>query len=97
MKLTIDQVEHIAALARLDLKSEEKELFLKQLSSVLEYVDQLGRIDTSAVEPMSHSVAMENVLRPDEVVPCADDAFRRLIEEFPDKDGGLLRVPAVFS
>jgi aspartyl-tRNA(Asn)/glutamyl-tRNA(Gln) amidotransferase subunit C len=97
MKLTIEQVEHIAALARLDLKPEEKALFLKQLSSILEYVDQLGRVDTSATEPMNHSVAVENVLRPDEVAACGEDVRRRLIGEFPDKDGDLLKVPAVFS
>jgi len=97
MKLTLEQVEHIAGLARLDLKPEEKELFLKQLSSILEYVEQLSRVDTSAVEPMSHSVALDNVLRPDEVSPCGEDARRRLMGEFPDKEGDLLKVPAVFS
>jgi aspartyl-tRNA(Asn)/glutamyl-tRNA(Gln) amidotransferase subunit C len=97
MKLTIEQVEHIAGLARLDLKTEEKALFLKQLSSILEYVEQLSGVDTSAVEPMSHSVALENVMRPDEVLSCGDEVRRRLVAEFPDNEGVLLKVPAVFS
>jgi len=97
MKLTIEQVEHIAGLARLALTEGEKEKFQRQLSSILEYVEKLGQVDTARVEPLYHSVAMENVLRPDEVKECGQETRRRLLGEFPDKEGDLLRVPAVFS
>jgi len=97
MKLTIEQVEHIAKLARLELKPEEKELFTRQLSSILEYVDKLSQVDTKGVEPLSHSIALENVLRPDEVRPASAETRRRLLENFPEKTEDLLKVQGVFS
>ena len=97
MKLTSEQVEHIAKLAHLELPLEEKELFQKQLSSILDYVEALAKVDTAAVEPLYHAFALENIVRPDEVVDCGEETRRRLIGEFPDKEGDLLKVPAVFS
>ncbi len=97
MKLSSEQVEHIADLAHLELSPEEKELFQRQLSSILEYVDTLAKVNTADVEPLSHAVALENVTRPDEVRAGDEAARQRLIAEFPDKEGDLLKVPAVFS
>jgi len=97
MSLTIEQVEHIADLARLDLKPEEKELFRQQLSSILEYVAKLSQVNTAGVEPLCHSVALENVLRPDEAAAADEAVRRRLIDDFPEKNGDLLKVQGVFS
>ena len=97
MKLTAEQVDHIAKLARLDLSEEEKGSFQKQLSSILEYVGKLGAVDALDVEPMSHTVELHNVLREDEARDCGDDVRRRCLEAFPDKEGDLLKVKAVFS
>ncbi len=97
MKLTPEQVDHIAALARLDLADEEKAVFQKQLSTIIEYVDQLAKVDTGNVEPMTHSLALQNVVRPDEVRDCGAETRQRLVGEFPERDGDLLKVKAVFS
>ncbi len=97
MKLTPEQVDHIAGLARLELAPEEKAVFQKQLSSIIEYVDQLAKVDTGKVEPMTHSLSLENVVRPDEIRDCGAETRQRLIGEFPDRDGDLLKVKAVFS
>jgi len=97
MKLTQEQVEHIADLAHLELAVEEKELFQRQLSSILEYVDALSGVDTSDIEPLFHAVALKNVTRPDEVAACDAQTRQGLIGEFPEKEGDLLKVPAVFS
>jgi aspartyl-tRNA(Asn)/glutamyl-tRNA(Gln) amidotransferase subunit C len=97
MKLEAQQIEHIAALARLDLSDEEKELFRQQLSSIIEYVDKLGQAEAADVEPLCHVAALGNVLRPDEVAECDDETRRRLLEAFPDREGDLLKVKAVFS
>lgn len=97
MTLTAEEVERIAKLARLAVTPEESEAFSKQLTSILEYVSQLQSIDTSGIEPMNYVIPMENVWAEDEVRP-ADDAQRRaLIDAFPEKDGDLLKVKAVFS
>lgn len=97
MKLSLEQVDKIAALARLELSEEERASFARQLSSIIEYVDKLQAVDTKDVEPMSHSVAMGNVLREDEVVDCEADSRLKMIEAFPEMEGDLLKVKAVFS
>ncbi len=51
MYLTSDQVKHVAKLANLPLSEKEEEVYVKQLSAVLEYIDQLSRVDTNGVEP----------------------------------------------
>jgi aspartyl-tRNA(Asn)/glutamyl-tRNA(Gln) amidotransferase subunit C len=97
MKLTLEEVEHIAALARLELSEDERHAFQKQLSSILEYVEKLKAVDTEGVEPMNHSIEMGNVLRRDEAVGCDAATRQRLIDAFPAKEGDQLKVDAVFS
>lgn len=97
MKLTPEHVDHIATLSRLSLTDEERTLFAEQLSSILEYVDALGKVDTDGVEPMQHSIALMNVFGED--VPAERDAETRaaLLDRFPEREGDLLKVKAVFS
>ena len=97
MKLDAKQVEHIATLARVDLAPEEKELFREQLSSIIDYVDSLARAETADVDPLCHVAALGNVLREDKVLGCDDETRQRLLTAFPDREGDLLKVKAVFS
>ena len=97
MELSLEQVKHIAGLARIDLKPEEEEAFRQQLSSILEYVGQLSECETEGIEPMSHVVPLVNALRSDEVDACDSETRDRLLDSFPEKDGDLLKVKAVFS
>lgn len=61
-----EQVQHIAKLARIKLSEKEAEKFQKDLSEILDYFEVLKSADTSRVEPMTHSVLLENVTRKDE-------------------------------
>ncbi len=61
------EVKHIAKLARLGLAEKEIEKFQKELSSVLDYIEKLKEVDISKVEPTSHPLRVENVMRKDEV------------------------------
>ncbi|MFA6603409.1 MAG: Asp-tRNA(Asn)/Glu-tRNA(Gln) amidotransferase subunit GatC [Patescibacteria group bacterium] len=97
MKLTAVQVEHIAKLARLQLGGQEAERFSRQLSDILEYVEVLARADIAGVEPLAHVVPVVNVLRPDELAVADEAVRRRLIEAFPEREGDLLKVQAVFD
>ena len=54
MKISKEEIEHIAVLARLSLSEEEKELFGSQLSSILDYMEKLNELDTKGIEPTSH-------------------------------------------
>jgi aspartyl-tRNA(Asn)/glutamyl-tRNA(Gln) amidotransferase subunit C len=65
MKISKEEIEHIAVLARLSLSEEEKELFGPQLSSILDYMKKLDELDTKDIEPTSHVLALNNVMRDD--------------------------------
>jgi len=95
MKLTPEQVEHVALLGRIRLTEEERERFTTQLNSILSYFAQLQELDTTGVPPMSHAVPLENVFRADEERPSlpADEALRNA----PDQDRECFRVPRVIE
>jgi aspartyl-tRNA(Asn)/glutamyl-tRNA(Gln) amidotransferase subunit C len=88
MTLSLQDVEKIAALARLDLTAAEKALYQEQLSAVLEYARRLEELDIAEVAPTSSAVALRNVMRPDVVQPSLppDDALynasRRAQDQF---------------
>ena len=67
MKVSKHDIEHIAMLARIDLTDEEKALFGSQLSSILDYMEKLNELDTSDIEPTSHVLSLQNVMREDTV------------------------------
>jgi aspartyl-tRNA(Asn)/glutamyl-tRNA(Gln) amidotransferase subunit C len=97
MSLTLEEVDRISTLARLELAPEEREAFQRQLSSILEYVGMLKKLDTKEVEPMSHCLEIWSRLRPDEVASCGPEVRERLLAAFPDKQGDLLKTDAIFS
>lgn len=92
-----EQVNHIAELARIRLSEEEVESFRLQLSSILEYVGQLAECRTDGVEPMAHAAPLLNVTREDEVSACDSATRERLLAAFPEREGDLLKVKAVFK
>lgn len=96
MKLTPEQVDHIATLSRLSVTADEREQFAQQLSSILEWVGKLSEVSTDGVEPMQHVADVHNVFGAD--VPNPTDAATRgrLLAEFPERNGDLLKVKAVF-
>jgi aspartyl-tRNA(Asn)/glutamyl-tRNA(Gln) amidotransferase subunit C len=69
MRLTIADVEHVAALARLGLSTEEKEKMRDQLSSILGHIEALNELDTDAISPTAQTINLSNVMRTDEVKP----------------------------
>ena len=97
MQLTPEQVDHIATLARLSLTEDERSRFAEQLSTILEYVGQLSKVDTEGVEPMQHSIAVMNVFGADEPLPTDAATRQALLALFPEREGDLLKVKAVFS
>jgi aspartyl-tRNA(Asn)/glutamyl-tRNA(Gln) amidotransferase subunit C len=87
-----EQVLHVARLARLELSEEEVDRMATELSGILEHVDKISALDLTDVEPTSHVVALENVLRPDE--PDASLPRERALEQAPDPADGAFRVPS---
>jgi aspartyl-tRNA(Asn)/glutamyl-tRNA(Gln) amidotransferase subunit C len=87
-----EQVLHVARLARLRLTDEEVERMSDELSSILEHVERINELDLEGVEPTSHVVKLENVLRPDE--PRPSWPRERALEQAPDPADGAFRVPS---
>lgn len=95
MAISQDEVRYIGRLARLTLSDEEVELYSKQLSDILDYVNLLGELDVSDVDPMSHVLDMVNVMREDKALPSLDRD--EVMKNAPDHDGTYFKVPRVIK
>jgi aspartyl-tRNA(Asn)/glutamyl-tRNA(Gln) amidotransferase subunit C len=87
-----EQVLHVARLARLRLSEDEVETMVGELSGILEHVDRIGNLDLEGVEPTSHVVALENVLRADE--PWQSLPRDAALAQAPEPQDGAFRVPS---
>jgi aspartyl-tRNA(Asn)/glutamyl-tRNA(Gln) amidotransferase subunit C len=92
MPLEID-IEHIAALARLDLTDEELERYGRQLPAILEAAARVGEVAAEDVPPTSHPIPRTNVLRPDEVRPCL--THEEAMSTAPAEESERFRVPPI--
>lgn len=92
-----EETQHIAKLARLGLTEAEIEKYQKDLSAILDYVDKLKEADVEGVEPFSHSVAVENVLRDDCKVERTGEELEKLTAQMPQKKDGYLKVKTIFE
>ncbi len=95
MKLTKEEIQHIADLARLDLSEGELEKYGSQLSGVLDYIDQLQEVDTADLEPTSQVTGLENVYRNDEIKVWADDERKAALQLAPEFEDGQVKVKRV--
>jgi aspartyl-tRNA(Asn)/glutamyl-tRNA(Gln) amidotransferase subunit C len=87
-----EQVLHVARLARLRLSDAEVERMAGELSGILDHVDRIGELELDDVEPTSHVVELENVLRRDE--PRPSWSTEAVLEQAPDPANGAFRVPS---
>ncbi len=95
MKLSLEEVDHIAQLARLELTDEEKQRFRGQLSDILEYAMRLQQLDTEGIPPTSSVLPPRTVLREDR-----PGVFRRideLLDNAPRQESQQYRVPPVLE
>lgn len=90
-----EEVVHVAKLARLELTPAEAETMQKQLSSILNYIDQLKTLDVSNVEPLVHAAELSNVFRDDTPRPSlsAEDVLRNA----PHHDERFFKVPRIIE
>jgi aspartyl-tRNA(Asn)/glutamyl-tRNA(Gln) amidotransferase subunit C len=95
MKLTDEEVMHIALLARLGISDAEVEKFRDQLSSILENMDILQQVDTTGLPPTSQSVTLENIYRPDETAPSL--GVDEVLANAPAREDTSFRVNAVLE
>ncbi len=94
-RLTRDDVAKVALLGRLKLSAQELEQMTTQLGRVLEYVDILNEVDTTAVEPLAHPIELANVFRDDVERDCL--SREEALANAPKTDGRFFVVPAVLD
>jgi len=95
MKLSREEVKHLALLARLGLDEDEVERLREQLSNILENFEVLQQLDTTAVPPTAHSIALENVLREDEAGPSLPTD--QVLANAPNREDDFFKVRAVLE
>lgn len=95
MRLSPENIKQVAHLARLELPASQVEPYARQLSNILQLVDQLSAARTEGVAPMAHPLDMQQRLRPDAVTEAdRREAFQAIA---PETDGGLYLVPKVIE
>jgi len=95
MKLTKQEVEHIADLARLSLSEDEIALYREQLSAILDHFARLQAVDTSDVPPTATVLPLRSVMRADEV--CQEVSREEILANAPDAEDSCFEVPAVMD
>ena len=90
-------LEYLAELGRIELAESEKLKLLKDLQKILKHFQELQKIDTSKIEPMSGGTSTKNVSRQDETSGREQMTSDKLIQAFPEKENDFLKVPPVFS
>ena len=95
MSISKQDVMYAATLARLTLDKASIDTFADQLGKVLDYVDSLGKVDTTGVEPTSHAIFLNNAFREDEqrLHPGTENA----LENAPEKESGQFVVPKIIG
>jgi aspartyl-tRNA(Asn)/glutamyl-tRNA(Gln) amidotransferase subunit C len=105
-RVSLDDVRRVAELANLDLTADEEPRMRRDLNAILDYVAQLGELDTAQVQPMAQVSEVlgsfsevpseaQSVLRPDEVRPCLDRAA--VMVSAPETDSVFFKVPRVIE
>jgi len=95
VSVTLKDVEHVAALARLSFSDDEKVKLTRQLNDILHYMEQLNKLDTSDVEPLSHVIELKNVFREDAVKPGLDR--EEALKNAPARTDKFFKVPKVLG
>ena len=95
MRLTREEVEHVAALARLGLSDAEITRLQDQLSSILEHIAAIDKLDTEAIPPTAQVIAMTNVMRPD--VVSGSLPREAVLDNAPRQSDGFFEVHAILG
>ncbi len=90
-----ETIEYVGILAKLELSAEEKEQAKADMGRMLDYIDKLGELDTTGVEPLSHVFPVQNVFRED--VVTNSDMREEVLGNAPEQKDGMFMVPRTFE
>jgi len=91
--ITTEDIEYVAKLAKLNLSEEEKEKFVGQMGDIVEFANQVSKLDTEGVKPTNHILELKNVFREDEVKPSY--SRDEILKNAPVKEAGCIVVPSI--
>ncbi|MBD3184756.1 Asp-tRNA(Asn)/Glu-tRNA(Gln) amidotransferase subunit GatC [Candidatus Poribacteria bacterium] len=94
-KLNINEVEHVANLARLEFSEQDKIKLTEHLVEILDYIDKLNELNTDDVQPTSHVIPVKNVVRPDKVKPSLKK--EAALSNAPSNVDNLFEVPKIIE
>ena len=94
-RISREDVQHVARLARLELAATELVRMQSELNNILAYIDKLRSVDTAGVEPTSHAVPLTNVMREDE--PRPSFPLADMLANAPEAAGAFFRVPRIIE
>ena len=95
MRITEDDLNTVAMLSRLEISSDERGQYMKNLDAILAYVENLSELPTDDIEPLAHVLPIYNVFRDDVVRPSLDRELA--LSNAPTRDGGYFRVPKILE
>lgn len=94
-RISIDQVKHVAHLARLAISEKEAEKLTQELDAIITFAEQLNELDTENVEPTSHVLDMKNVMRED--VAGKGLPREEVLKNAPNHQNGQIKVPSIIE
>ncbi|MDP4163261.1 MAG: Asp-tRNA(Asn)/Glu-tRNA(Gln) amidotransferase subunit GatC [Bacillota bacterium] len=94
-RITLEEVKHVANLARLAISDEEADKFRGQLDAIIGFAEQLNELDTEGIEPTSHVLDMKNVMRKD--IPEKGMPREEMLKNAPDHQDGFIKVPPILG
>ncbi|WP_442597784.1 Asp-tRNA(Asn)/Glu-tRNA(Gln) amidotransferase subunit GatC [Neobacillus sp. D3-1R] len=94
-RISLDEVKHVAHLARLAITEDETEKFTKQLDSIITFAEQLNELDTEGIEPTTHVLNMKNILREDKAAKGL--SREEVLKNAPDHQDGQFKVPSILE
>lgn len=94
-RISLDEVKHVANLARLAISEEEAEKFQKQLDAIISFAELLNEVDTEEIEPTSHVLDMKNIMRED--IAQKGLPVEEVLKNAPDHQDGQVKVPSIIE
>lgn len=95
LKISQADMENVANLSRLNIPEQDADEYIKELSEILDYIDNLQQINTDDIQPTTYALPMQNVFREDEVRPSLDR--EKALQNAPVKEDGYFKVPRVLE
>jgi aspartyl-tRNA(Asn)/glutamyl-tRNA(Gln) amidotransferase subunit C len=93
--ISLDEVKHVARLARLALEAADETRMRAELDGILAYIDKLRAVDVDGVPPTSHAVPLTSIMRDDEPRPSL--SLDEMLANAPDRHGDFFRVPRIIE